>query len=178
MTIPRSTPQPDGVFGLRVAAALAAKGVAAQEHAIINAAERIIAPSRRNGVLRLLSSKQFEPADVHAETTVIVQVLLANLARDGATGIGLPLCPTCRTRKVVDTRNEHGERECFRCAQRRSYGECPGCLRMKKLVATTPDGRRVCQRCGPDGTAYRRSCARAVTRSSPRSGASTGEESA
>ncbi len=150
-TIPRGTPQPDGAFGLRVAAALSAKGVTAPERAIIDAAERIIAPSRRNGVLRLLTSEEFNAADVHAETTVIVQVLLANLAREGATGIRLPLCPTCRTRKVVKTRNEKGQRECFRCAQRRSYGECPECLRMKKLPATNTDGQRVCQRCGPDG---------------------------
>jgi len=150
MTIPRGTPQPDGAFGLRVAAALATKGVTAQEQAIVDAAERIVAPSRRNGVLRLLLS-EFDPADVHAETTVIVQVLLANLAREGATGIRLPPCPTCRTRKVVKARNEQGQRECFRCAQRRSYGECPECLRMKKLPATNTDGQRVCQRCGPDG---------------------------
>lgn len=150
MTIPRGTPQPDGAFGLRVAAALATKGVTAQEQAIVDAAERIVAPSRRNGVLRLLLS-EFDPADVHAETTVIVQVLLANLAREGATGIRLPPCPTCRTRKVVKARNEQGQRECFRCAQRRSRGECPQCLRMKKLTATNADGQRVCQRCGPDG---------------------------
>lgn len=151
MTIPRGTPQPDGAFGLRVAAALATKGVTALEQAIIDAAERIIATSRRNGVLRLLLSEDFDPGDVHAETTVVVQVLLANLAREGATGIRLPLCPTCRTRKVVKTRNEQGQRECFRCAQRRSRGECPECLRMKKLTATNADGQRVCQRCGPDG---------------------------
>ena len=131
MTIPRGTPQPDGAFGLRVAAALANKGVTALEQAIVDAAERIIAPSRRNGVLRLLSSEEFDPADVHAETTVIVQVLLANLAREGVTGVRLPLCPTCRTRKVVKKRNEQGQRECFRCAQSRSRGECPQCLRMK-----------------------------------------------
>lgn len=151
MTIPRGTPQPDGAFGLRVAAALATRGVTALERAIIDAAERIIAPSRRNGVLRLLLSEEFDPDDVHAETTVVVQVLLANLACEGATGIRLPLCPTCRTRKVVKTRNEQGQRECFRCAQRRSHGECPECLRMKKLTATNADGQRVCQRCGPDG---------------------------
>ncbi len=102
-------------------------------------------------MLRLLLSEEFDPDDVHAETTVVVQVLLANLAREGATGIRLPLCPTCRTRKVVKTRNEQGQRECFRCAQRRSHGECPECLRMKKLTATNADGQRVCQRCGPDG---------------------------
>ena len=151
MTIPRGTPQPDGAFGLRVAAALANKGVTALEQAIVDAAERIIAPSRRNGVLRLLSSEEFDPADVHAETTVIVQVLLANLAREGVTGVRLPLCPTCRTRKVVKKRNEQGQRECFRCAQSRSRGECPQCLRMKKLTATNADGQRVCQRCGTDG---------------------------
>lgn len=150
-TVPHGTRQPDGVFGLRVAAALSAKGVTAPERAIIDAAKRIIAPSRRNGVLRLLSREGFDPADVHAETTVIVQVLLANLARGGATGIRLPLCPTCRTRKVVKTRNEQGQRECSRCTQRRAYGECPQCLRMKKLTATNADGQRVCQRCGPDG---------------------------
>ena len=84
MTIPRGTLQPDGVFGLRVAAALVTKGVTAPEQSIIDAAERIIASSRRNGVLRLLSSEEFDPADVLAETTVIVQVLLANRAREGA----------------------------------------------------------------------------------------------
>lgn len=150
-TIPRGVPQPDGVFGLRVVAALVTKGVTAQEQDIIDAAERIIAPSRRNGVLRLLLSEEFDPADVHAETTVVVQVLLANLAREGATGVRLPLCPTCRTRKVVKTRNDDGQRECFRCAQRRLRGECPQCLRMKKLTATNADGQRVCQRCGPEG---------------------------
>lgn len=150
-TIPRGVPQPDGVFGLRVVAALVTKGVTAQEQDIIDAAERIIAPSRRNGVLRLLLSEDFDPADVHAETTVVVQVLLANLAREGATGVRLPLCPTCRTRKVVKTRNDDGQRECFRCAQRRLRGECPQCLRMKKLTATNADGQRVCQRCGPEG---------------------------
>ena len=164
-TIPRGTPQPDGVFGLRVAAALSAKRVTAPERTIIDAAERIIASSRRNGVLRLLSSEEFDPTDTHAETTVVVQVLLANLAREGATDIRLPLCQTCRTRKVVKTRNEHGERECFRCAQRRSRGECPRCLRMKKLTATNTDGQRVCQRCGPDGmpTFACESCGKTVT---------------
>lgn len=150
-TIPRGVPQPDGVFGLRVVAALVTKGVTAHEQDIIDAAERIIAPSRRSGVLRLLLSEEFDPADVHAETTVVVQVLLANLAREGATGVRLPLCPTCRTRKVVKTRNDDGQRECFRCAQRRLRGECPQCLRMKKLTATNADGQRVCQRCGPEG---------------------------
>lgn len=164
-TIPRGTPQPNGVFGLSVAAALADKGVKAPEQTIIDAAERIVTPSRRNGVTRLLSSKEFDPADVHAETTVIVQVLLANLAREGATGIRLPICPTCRTRKVVKTRNEQGQRECFRCAQRRTYGECPACLRMKKLTATNADGQRVCDRCGPDGipTFTCESCGKTVT---------------
>ena len=151
MTIPRGTPQPDGVFGLRVAAALAAKGVSASEHTVIETAERIVTPPRRNGVLRLLMSTRFAPAELQAETTVVVQVLLANLARDGATGIRLPLCSSCRTRKVLKVRNEHGQRECFRCAQRRSYNECPQCLRMKKLTATNAGGQRVCQRCGPDG---------------------------
>lgn len=151
MTIPRGTPQQDGVFGLRVAATLSAKGVTASEQTVIEAAERIVAPSRRNGILRLLMSTQFAPADLPAETTVVVQVLLANLARSGATGIRLPPCPSCRTRKVVKVRNEQGQLECFRCAQRRSHGECPGCLRMKKLTATDSDGQRVCQRCGPDG---------------------------
>lgn len=151
MTIPRGTPQPDGVFGLRVAVALSAKGVIASEQTVIETAERIVAPSRRNGVLRLLMSTRFAPAELQAETTVVVQVLLANLARSGATGIRLPLCPSCRTRKVLKVRNEQGQRECFRCAQRRSHGECPGCLRMKKLTATNADGQRVCQRCGPEG---------------------------
>ncbi len=151
MTIPRGTPQPDGVFGLRVAAALAAKGVSASEHTVIETAERIVTPPRRNGVLRLLMSARFAPAELQAETTVVVQVLLANLARDGAIGIRLPLCPSCRTRKVLKVRNEHGQRECFRCTQRRSYGECARCLRMKKLTATDAGGQRVCQRCGPDG---------------------------
>lgn len=92
-------------------------------------------------------------------------MLLASLARNGATGIRLPLCQTCRTRKVVTTRNEHGERECFRCAQRRTYGECPACLRMKKLTATNADGQSVCQRCGPDGipTFTCEGCGRTVT---------------
>lgn len=151
MTIPRGTPQPDGVFGLRVATALVAKGVVASEQTVIETAERIVAPSRRNGVLRLLIGTWFTPTELQAETTVIVQVLLANIARSGATGIGLPLCPTCRIRKVVKVRNEQGQRECFRCSQRRSHGECPGCSRMKKLTATDADGQRVCQRCGPDG---------------------------
>ncbi|MGO1507769.1 MAG: hypothetical protein ACTIKQ_04660 [Microbacterium sp.] len=151
MTIPRGTPQPNGEFGLSVAVALSAKGVTASEQMVIETAERIIAPSRRNGALRLLMSTRFTPTELQPETTVVVQVLLANLARSGATGIGLPLCPTCRTRKVVKTHNGQGPRECFRCTQRRSYGECPGCLRMKKLTATDADGQRVCQRCGPDG---------------------------
>ena len=151
MTIPRGTAQPDGVFGRRVAAALAAKGVTASEHTVVETAERIVTPPRRNGVLRLLMSTRFAPAELQAETTIVVQVLLANLARDGATGIRLPLCPSCRTRKVLKVRNEHGQRECVRCTQRRSYNECPQCLRMKKLTATNADGKRVCQRCGPDG---------------------------
>jgi hypothetical protein len=151
VTIPRGTPQPDGVFGLRVAAALSAKGVIAPELTVIDAAERIVRAGARNGTLRLLTSEQFDPAELHAETLREVQMLLASLDRDGAGGIRLPLCPTCRTRKVVKGRNEHGERECFRCAERRSYGECPDCLRLKKLTATSADGQRVCQRCGPDG---------------------------
>lgn len=151
MTIPRGTPQPDGTFGLRVAASLTAKGVIAPEQAITAAAERIVRSGARNATLRQLTSEQFNPGDLHPETLREVQILLANLARDGATGIRLPLCPTCHTRKVVKVRNEHGELECFRCAERRSYGECPECLRMKKLAATTPDGRSVCQRCSPDG---------------------------
>lgn len=152
MTIPRGTPQPDGVFGLRVAAALAAKGVIAPELTVVDAAEKIVRAGARNGTLRLLTSERFDPADLHAETLREVQMLLASLGRDGATGIRLPLCPTCRTRRVVKVLNEHGERECFRCAERRSYGECPDCLRLKKLTATSADGQRVCQRCGPDGT--------------------------
>jgi len=151
VTITRGTPQPDGVFGLRVAAALSAKGGIAPELTVIDAAERIVRAGARNGTLRLLTSEQFDPAELHAETLREVQMLLASLDRDGAGGIRLPLCPTCRTRKVVKGRNEHGERECFRCAERRSYGECPDCLRLKKLTATSADGQRVCQRCGPDG---------------------------
>lgn len=150
-TIPRGTSQPDGVFGLRVAAALAAKGVTASERTVIETAERIVATPRRNGVLRLLMSTRFAPAELQTETPVVVQVLLANLARDGATGIRLPLCPSCRMRKVVKVRTDDGQRECFRCAQRRAYDECPQCLRMKKLTATNAGGQRVCQRCGPDG---------------------------
>lgn len=164
-TIPRGTPQPDGVFGLRVAAALADKGVTASEEVIVDAAERIVRVGSRNGTLRLLTSEQFDPVALHGETLREVQMLLASLARNGATGIRLPLCPTCRTRKVVKTRNEHGERECFRCAQRRTYGECPACLRMKKLTATNADGQSVCQRCGPDGipTFTCESCGKIVT---------------
>ncbi len=151
-TTPRGTPQPNGVFGRRVAAALAAKGVTAPEPAVIDAAERIVQARARNGTLRLLTSDEFNPIELHGETTPSqVQTLLANLVRDGATGIRLPLCPSCRTRRVVKVRNEQGQRECFRCAQRRSYGECPDCLRMKKLTATNTDGQRVCQRCGPEG---------------------------
>ncbi len=150
-TIPRGTPQPDGVFGRRVAAALSAKGGTAPEQTIIDAAERLIDSRQRNGVLRLLTSEQFDPTALDGETPVHVQALLANLARGGATGIRLPLCPSCRTRKVVKVRNEHGERECFRCSQRRAYAECPQCLRVKKLTATNADGQRVCQRCGPEG---------------------------
>lgn len=152
MTIPRGTPQPDGVFGLRVATALAAKGVITTELTVVDAAERIVRARARNGTLRLLTSEEFDPSELHAETLREVQMLLASLDRDGATGIRLPLCPTCRTRKVVKVRNEHGERECFRCFERRSYGECPDCLRLKKLTATSAEGQRVCQRCGPDGT--------------------------
>jgi hypothetical protein len=151
VTIPRGTPQPDGLFGARVAAVLTKKGVTASEHSVIETAERILASSRRNGALRLLASDRFVPAALDPDTPVVVQMLLANLARDGATGIRLPTCPTCQTRKVVKARNDQGQRECFRCAQRRSCGECPGCLRMKKLTTTDPDGRRVCQRCGPGG---------------------------
>jgi len=151
VTIPRGTLQPDGVFGRRVAAALSAKCVTAPERAIIEAAERIVAPRQRNGTLRLLSSELFDPGKLDAEAPGQVQVLLANLSRGGATGIGLPHCPSCRRRKVVKVRNEHGQRECFRCAQRRWYGECPECLRMKKLTATDVAGRRVCRRCGPGG---------------------------
>lgn len=44
MTIPRGIPQPDGVFGLRVAAALAVKGVIAPEQVVIDAAEIIVRP--------------------------------------------------------------------------------------------------------------------------------------
>lgn len=165
MTIPRGTPQPDGVFGLRVAAALAVKGVIAPEQVVIDAAEKIVRAGARNGALRLLTSEQFDPHELHAETLREVQMLLASLARDGATGIGLPLCPSCRTRKVVKARNEHGERECFRCTQRRSYGECAQCLRMKKLTAINADGQRVCQRCGPEGipTFACESCGKTVT---------------
>ena len=54
-TIPRGTPQPDGVFGRRVAAALSAKGGTAPEQTIIDAAERLIDSRQRNGVLRLLT---------------------------------------------------------------------------------------------------------------------------
>lgn len=151
MTVSHGTPDPDGLFGARVAAALTDKGVDVPVQTIIEAAERIVAPARRNGTLRLLTSESLVPAELDAETPVQVQVLLANLARSGATGIRLPLCPSCRTRKVVKSRTEQGQRECFRCAQRRLYGECPGCLRMKKLTATNADGQRVCQRCGPDG---------------------------
>lgn len=161
----RVAPQPDGVFGPRVAAALAAKGVHTSEQTTIDAAERLIAPPRRNGTLRLLASAQFEPAALDSETPVPVQMLLANLARDGATGIRLPMCPSCRTRKVVKSRNGQGQRECYRCAQRRTYGECPGCLRMKKLTATDTAGQRVCSRCGPDGipTFTCESCGKVVT---------------
>lgn len=150
-TIPRGTPQPDGVFGLRVAAALADKGVTAPEQVIAEAAERIVRVGARNGTLRLLTSEQFDPDALHGETLREVQMLLASLARNGARGIRLPLCPTCRTRKVVKVRTDDGQRECFRCSQRRTYGDCPSCLRMKKLTATNADGQRVCQRCGPDG---------------------------
>lgn len=151
ITIPRGTPQPDGVFGRRVAAALSAKGVTAPEQTIIDAAERLIDSRQRNGVLRLLTSEQFDPTMLDGETPVHVQALLANIARSGATGIRLPTCPSCRTRKVVKVRTDDGQRECFRCSQRRAYDDCPQCLRMKKLTATNADGQRVCQRCGPDG---------------------------
>jgi hypothetical protein len=151
VTIARGTRQPDGEFGLRVAAALSAKRVAAPERGIVDAAERLIDSRQRNGTLRLLTSEQFDPTVLDGETPVHVQLLLANLARNGATGIRLPTCPSCQTRKVVKARTDDGQRECFRCSQRRSYGECPECLRMKKLTATNADGQRVCQRCGPDG---------------------------
>ena len=136
---------------MRVAAALSAKGVTAPERTIIDAAERLSASRKRNGMLRMLTSEQFDPTVLDGETPIHVQALLANLARSGATGIRLPMCHSCRTRKVVKVRTDDGQRECFRCSQRRSYDECPQCLRMKKLTATKPDGQRVCQRCGPDG---------------------------
>lgn len=150
-TIPRGTPQPDGVFGRRVAAALSAKGVVAPEQTIIDVAERLIDLRQRNGMLRLLTSEEFDPIVLDGETPVHVQALLANLARNDATGIRLPTCPSCRMRKVLKVRNGDGQRECFRCAQRRTYGECSSCFRMKKLTATNTGGQRVCQRCGPDG---------------------------
>lgn len=151
MTVPRGSLQPDGEFGLRVAAALSAKGVAAPERVLVDAAERLIDSRQRNGTLRLLTSEQFDPTVLGGETPVHVQLLLANLARNGATGIRLPTCPSCHTKKVVKARTHDGQRECFRCSQRRSYGECPACLRMKKLTAANADGQSVCQRCGPDG---------------------------
>lgn len=151
MTVPRGTLQPDGEFGLRVASALSSKRVTVPERVIVDAAERLIDSRQRNGTLRLLTSEQFDPTVLNGETPVHVQLLLANLARNGATGIRLPTCPSCHTRKVVRAHTHDGQRECFRCSQRRSYGECPECLRMKKLTATNADGQRVCQRCGPDG---------------------------
>lgn len=90
MTIPRGTPQPDGVFGRRVAAALTIKGVIAPDQVIIDAAERIVRAGARNGTLRLLTSEQFDPRELHAETLREVQMLLAFLARNGAIGIRLP----------------------------------------------------------------------------------------
>lgn len=165
MTIPRGTPQPNGVFGLRVAAALAHKGVSAPAQDFVEAAERLIESRQRNGTLRLLTSEQFQPTMLHGDTPVHVQMLLANLARNGATGVRLPMCPSCRRRKVVKVRTDDGQRECFRCSQRRSYDECPQCLRLKKLTATSTDGQRVCQRCGPDSipTFTCENCGKTVT---------------
>lgn len=152
MTIRRGTPQPDGLFGARVAAALTAKGVTASEQSIIETAERILPTPRRNGALRLLASERFVPAALDPNTPAVVQILLANLARRGASGIRLPICASCRTEQVVKTRGDQRQRSCLRCAQRRAYGECPQCSRMKKLTATDVGGQRICQRCGPDRT--------------------------
>lgn len=165
MTIRRGTPQPNGEFGPRVAAALAGKGIHAPEPIVVAAAERIIPAPRRNGALRFLTGDTFIPSRIHTDTPTVVQQLLAYLDRHGVTGIGLPLCPACRTAKVVKVRDEQGRRICFRCAQLSAYGECPCCLRRKKLVATDPEGRRVCQRCGPDGapTFECTACAKTVT---------------
>lgn len=165
MTIRRGTPQPNGEFGPRVAAALAGRGIHAPEPLVIAAAERIIPVPRRNGALRLLTSDTFTPSRIPADTPTVVQQLLAHLDRHDVTGIGLPICPACRTAKVVKMRDEQGRRICFRCAQMSVYGQCPGCLRRKKLIATDPEGRRVCQRCGPGGapTFECTVCAKTVT---------------
>ena len=165
MTIRRGTPQPDGEFGARIAAALAGKGVHAPEPIVVAAAERIIPTPRRNGALRFLIGDTFIPSRIPADTPTVVQQLLAYLDRHGVIGIGLPICPACRTAKVLKARDEQGRRICFRCAQLSAYGECPSCLRRKKLIATDTEGRPVCQRCGPDGapTFECTACAKTVT---------------
>jgi len=131
------------VFGRRVAAALAAKGVTAPEPAVIDAAEGIVQARARDGTLRLLTSDEFNPIELHGETTPSqVQTLLANLVRDGATGIRLPLCPSCRTRGVV-------KRVCQRCApEGMPTFTCDDCGKTVTTVGRV-DGRRVCLNCFP-----------------------------
>ncbi len=140
----------DTEFGQRVEKILTGKGVTAEPGAIATAAARIVPPPRRNGTITYTSREEFSPTDVDAEATAVLQILLAFLLRQGAGGIRLPRCPNCRSERRLTKRAPDGQRVCLRCAERHRYGECARCLRMKKLVATTPAGG-VCQRCSPEG---------------------------
>lgn len=140
----------DGEFTDRVIQLLAAAGVHAGTEVLESAIPRIVTPPSRAGTLRQLKSSTFAPSHLPPDTPILLQVLLANLQRNGATGIGLPACPQCHQHRVLRRRNSNGDRVCHRCAERRHYGECPICQRMKKLTATTDKGR-VCGRCSPNG---------------------------
>ena len=111
-------------------------------------------PKRHTSLLRYLARADADLLAPDGETPVAVQTFFARLRRHGVTDVGLPRCPMCQQKRILRFRDQQRRRVCMKCHERQHFGECPVCLRMKKLTAVSDhQGRRTCARCSPGGLA-------------------------
>lgn len=129
---------------------LAAKNVRIHDGTVDAEFTRLDSAERKT-VARYLARSDVDLANLQAEAPIAVQRFIARLDRHGAAGIGLPSCLSCHQRRVLKYRDANKRRICHRCHERRRYGECHTCQRMKKLTADDGRGHLVCQRCSAQG---------------------------
>lgn len=132
--------------GFAANVAMMAAGLAPDDRdQLVGAASRMVTrPSHQS---RLLSSlANHEQQRLAPDTPLPVQRFFAAAAPQLGDRVLLPTCPGCHLDKVLPRRGADGQKICLRCAERANYGECSGCLRYKKIGATS-DAGTLCARC-------------------------------